>query len=78
MNATEKMCYAKRAFVSREAAEKSGLRPYKCPCCGYWHITTRQARSLSNPVLRDIQIAALHLRSESQLIKTSSFRDESG
>jgi hypothetical protein len=35
----------KRAYPSHEAAcreaERLGQRAYKCPRCGFWHLTTR-------------------------------------
>lgn len=39
-----RVCEAKKAFETEEAALKTGNAAYKCHACGKWHTTTRMKK----------------------------------
>jgi hypothetical protein len=45
---TAKMCSNKRRYESSQAArffgDVRGQRPYRCPVCGGWHLTTLKVK----------------------------------
>jgi hypothetical protein len=40
-----RMCGRKKAYATEELAMSAGnkwhQRPYECPCCGKWHLTSK-------------------------------------
>lgn len=58
-------CHTKRAFASKQDAEKSGQRAYLCPVCHFWH-RTGGVRTIWNPVLK-ILLTALIISLTSQV-----------
>lgn len=52
MNTYNHNCVRKLAYDSRNDAKKSasargkGLRPYKCPHCTLWHLSTKSKREV--------------------------------
>lgn len=44
----DRMCVGKRRYPDRRTAKRCGSpyghRPYRCPICGRWHLTSRRPR----------------------------------